>query len=84
MPSKECVVSKSQDEKLRIELMRNVTDFGYVDGDYRGYRVRGDGKFIKLTQCVVWNCYDDKDEYIGQAALFDRNISPIVDSTNDE
>jgi hypothetical protein len=83
MPSRECVVSQSQDETLRIELMKNVTDYGFVDGEYRGYRVRGDGKFIKLTECVVWNCYDDKGVYIGQAALFDRDISPIVDYTNE-
>lgn len=83
MPSKECVVSKSQDEKLRIELMKNVTDYGFVDGEYRGYRTRGDGKFLKLTECVVWNCHDDKGEYIGQAALFDRDVSPVVDSTNE-
>lgn len=83
MPSRECVISKSQDEALRIELMQNVTDFGFVDGDYRGYRVRGDGKFIRLYECCVWNCYDENDIYIGQAALFDRDISPVVDTTDD-
>mmetsp|Transcript_21162 Transcript_21162/g.31381 ORF Transcript_21162/g.31381 Transcript_21162/m.31381 type:complete len:243 (+) Transcript_21162:68-796(+) len=81
MPSRLCVVSKSQDEALRIELMQNVTNFGFVDGEYRGYRVRGDGKFIKLTECCVWNCYEDNGEYIGQAALFDTELSPIVNST---
>ncbi len=30
MPSKLCVVSKSQDEALRIELMHNVTNYGFV------------------------------------------------------
>jgi len=85
MPSRECVISKSQDEAVRIELMRNVTDYGFVDGEFRGYRVRGDGKFIKLTECVVWNCYsEDGETYIGQAALFDRNASPIVDTTDEE
>jgi len=82
MPSRLCVVSKSQDEALRIELMHNVTNYGFVDGEYRGYRVRGDGTFIKLTECCVWNCYDDDGEYIGQAALFDRELSPIVNSTD--
>ena len=36
LPSRLCVISKSKDEALRIELMRNVTDFGFVDGLYRG------------------------------------------------
>jgi len=85
MPSRECVISKSQDEALRIELMQNVTDYGFVDGEYKGYRVRGDGKFIKLTECVVWNCYDEgRGVYIGQAALFDRHSSPIVESTDEQ
>jgi len=82
MPSRECVINKSQDEALRIELMKNVTELGFVDGEYRGYRVLGDGKFIKLTRCVVWNCFNDDDEYIGQAALFDRDESPVVDTTD--
>jgi len=84
MPSRLCVVHKSQDEVLRNELMTKVTNDGFVEGAYRGYRIRGDGKFIKLTNAVVWNCYGDDGVYIGQAALFDRNISPIVDSTDDE
>lgn len=82
MPSRLCVISKSDDEALRVELMRNVTNNGFVDGEYRGYRIRGDGKFIKLTECFVWNCYDNEETYIGQAALFDRKVSPVVDSTD--
>lgn len=82
MPSRLCVVSKSQDEALRIELMYNVTNYGYVDGAYRGYRVRGDRSLIKLTECCVWNCYDNDEQYIGQAALFDQEKSPIVDWTD--
>lgn len=110
MPSRLSVISKSQDEALRIKLIQNVTNLGYVgkfsyfeirkkfwqshisnhlthfpilnlrrlDGEYRGFRVRGDGKFIKLTECCVWNCYDRDGEYIGQAALFDRELSPVV------
>ncbi len=30
MPSKKCVISMSEDEALRIQLMQNVTDYGFV------------------------------------------------------
>ena len=42
------VVIRSVDEKMRIELMRKVTETG-VCTDVEGIRVRGDGKFIKLV-----------------------------------
>lgn len=80
IPSAESVVLRSQDEVLRKELMRKVTENGFVEGA-SGIRVRGDGKFIKLVDAVVWNCYDaDDSTYIGQAAFFDRKICPVLDS----
>ena len=86
MPSSESVVRRSQDEASRIELMKSVTDYGIFDGKLNGYRVRDDGKFIKLTEGVVWNCYGDDEEetYIGQAAFFDTHVCPIVESTDEE
>jgi len=79
IPSAESVVLRSQDETLRNELMQKVTDNGFVEGA-SGIRVRGDGKFIKLVDAVVWNCYDnDNSTYIGQAAFFDRKLCPILD-----
>lgn len=79
IPSAESVVLRSQDETLRNELMQKVTDHGFVEGA-SGIRVRGDGKFIKLVDAVVWNCYDDDNStYIGQAAFFDRKNCPILD-----
>jgi len=86
MPSSESVVRRSQDEASRIELMRIVTNYGIFDGKLNGYRVRDDGKFIKLTEGVVWNCYGDDEEetYIGQAAFFDTHVCTIVESTDEE
>jgi len=78
-PSRESVVLQSKDEQLRIELMKKVTNDGYAE-NASGIRVRGDGKFIKLQNAVVWNCYDKDDIYIGQAALFDREACPIISS----
>lgn len=80
IPSRESVVIRSQDEKLRIELMKTVTDTGFVDGA-TGIRVRGDDKFIRLVDAVVWNCYDRESVYVGQAALFDRDKAEILTST---
>lgn len=79
-PSAESVVLRSQDEVLRKELMMKVTKNGFVEGA-SGIRVRGDGKFIKLVDAIVWNCYDmDDSTYVGQAAFFDRTLCPVLDS----
>lgn len=80
IPSRLSVVSESYDEACRNELLHNVTKCGFFDGYLGGYRTRGDGKFIKINELCFWNCYDDDGDYIGQAALFDRELSPIVDN----
>ena len=53
-PSRESVVVRSVDEKLRNELMSKVTSDGFVEGA-TGIRVTGDGKFIRLIDAVVSN-----------------------------
>jgi hypothetical protein len=83
LPSAQSVVLRSQDEVLRNKLMQQVTEQGFVEGA-SGIRVRGDRKFIQLVNAVVWNCHDDNTgDYIGQAALFDRERCPIWDSPED-
>lgn len=77
LPSKMSVVLRSEDEDLRIELLRRVTTDGYVD-DATGIRVRGDQKYIRFVNAQVWNCYDENEEYYGQACLFDTNKTEIA------
>ena len=52
LPSRLSVVLQTKDEESRIQLMRKVTDDGFVEGA-SGIRVRGDGQFIKLVDAVV-------------------------------
>lgn len=77
IPSRQSVVFRSQDEEIRIKLLKTVTDTGFVEGA-TGIRVRGDDKFMRLVNAVVWNCYDNDGVYIGQAALFDRDRAEIL------
>ena len=81
LPSAKSVVLRSEDEVLRNELFRKVANDGYVQAA-SGIRVRDDGRFIKLVDAVVWNCYDQANDgrYIGQAAFFDRNKCPIIET----
>jgi hypothetical protein len=79
LPSARSVVLQSDDEAKRIELMKAVTNQGYVEGA-TGIRVRDDGRFIKLVDAVVWNVVDNDGTHIGQAAFFDRSKCPILDS----
>ena len=55
----------------RAELLRRVTDDGYVD-DYEGVRVSSTGRRFMVRDAYVWNVYDG-DAYVGQAALFRRS-----------
>ena len=43
LPSRKSVLLQTSDEKLRIELMKKVTTFAFVEGA-SGIRVRGDGQ----------------------------------------
>lgn len=83
IPSRQSVVFQTVDEELRIELIKSVTNDGYVEGA-SGTRVRGDDKFIRLVDAVVWNLYDSNGVYSGQAALFDREKCPILSSIDEK
>lgn len=83
LPSAQSVVLQSQDEVRRKELMRQVTEQNYVD-DATGIRIRDDGTFLRLVDAVVWNCINDEGIAIGQAAFFDREQCPILESVDDD
>eukprot|EP00559_Dactyliosolen_fragilissimus_P003501 CAMPEP_0184860792 /NCGR_PEP_ID=MMETSP0580-20130426/5603_1 /TAXON_ID=1118495 /ORGANISM="Dactyliosolen fragilissimus" /LENGTH=293 /DNA_ID=CAMNT_0027358017 /DNA_START=38 /DNA_END=919 /DNA_ORIENTATION=- len=78
MPSGRSVVHRSKDESLRNQLMKSVTEKGFMEGA-TGIRIRGDGTFFKFINGVVWNLYDEEGDYYGQAALFDRDLFETID-----
>jgi len=77
-PSRESVVYRSVNEVLRESLMKKVTEDGFVEG-VTGIRVTGNGKFVRIVDGVVWNCYDEKEKYYGQAAFFDKELAEQMD-----
>ena len=57
--------------KERAELLRRVTEDGYID-DYRGIRLSSSGRRFEISDATVWNVVDVNGNYKGQAAYFDK------------
>ena len=55
----------------RERLMTAVRQHGFIN-DYRGVRVSAKGDRFLIEQAIVWNVIDDRDQLVGQAAMFDR------------
>ena len=71
-PSTPSRFSAEPDEReARAELLRRVTEDGYVD-DYCGVRISSSGKRFEVRDAYVWNVYQG-EERVGQAALFRRS-----------
>ena len=60
----------ADEREARAELLRRVTEDGYVD-DYCGVRISSSGKRFEVRDAYVWNVYHG-EERVGQAALFRR------------
>ena len=63
--------AEPDEREARAELLRRVTEDGYVD-DYCGVRISSSGKRFEVRDAYVWNVYDG-EERVGQAALFRRS-----------
>ena len=63
--------AEPDEREARAELLRRVTEDGYVD-DYRGVRISSSGRRFEVRDAYVWNVYDG-DTRVGQAALFRRS-----------
>jgi len=63
--------AEPDEREARAELLRRVTEDGYVD-DYCGVRISSSGKRFEVRDAYVWNVYDG-DMRVGQAALFRRS-----------
>lgn len=41
---------------------------------YNGFRCTTNLETFYIKEGVIWNCYDESDQYYGQALLFDREL----------
>ncbi len=67
LPSRKSAQQVTQAE--RSVLLQQVTDKGYID-DYTGIRISASGQRFYIENAVVWNLYDQNQNYYGQAAIF--------------
>ncbi len=67
MPSRLTAELDQRDDRARV--LREVQDHGYSNG-YSGIRISRTGRRCRSHQSVVWNVLDDRQERIGQAAMF--------------
>jgi len=54
----------------RERLLNRVNQKGYID-DYSGVRISKTGKRFLIRHAIVWNVFDEHNNYCGQAAKFD-------------
>ncbi|MDD1621674.1 MAG: MEKHLA domain-containing protein [Methylococcaceae bacterium] len=67
MPSRFSAEPVNRAERER--LLAEVCSKGFID-NYSGIRIAKSGKRFMIRQAVVWNVYDDRRNYYGQAACF--------------
>lgn len=67
MPSRYSAASLDRAERER--LLARVSAQGYID-DYSGIRIARSGRRFLVRDAVVWNVYDARGTYRGQAAMF--------------
>jgi hypothetical protein len=69
LPSRKSAEPVNRQE--RADFMARVTKEGCIN-DYSGIRVSATGKRFRIAQATVWNLIDEKEQYHGQAAVFDH------------
>lgn len=67
LPSRKSAEPVNREERAR--LLSEVTEKGFIE-NYSGIRISSTGKRFMICQAIVWNLYDDKGAYYGQAAMF--------------
>lgn len=67
-PSRLTAEAPNREERAR--LLAAVTKHGFID-DYSGIRVSKTGRRFRIAQAAVWNLLDEREDYAGQAAMFD-------------
>lgn len=69
LPSRKSAEPENREERAR--LLQRVTNHGYID-NYSGVRISSTGRRFLIENAIVWNLIDDRGEYQGQAAVFDK------------
>lgn len=67
MPSR--LSAEPINREAREQLLAQVTSQGFID-NYSGVRIAKSGKRFLIERAVVWNVYDSRQNYYGQAACF--------------
>ena len=67
MPSRFSAEPVNRQERER--LLAEVTAKGFID-NYAGVRIAKSGKRFMIQRAVVWNVYDSRQNFYGQAAYF--------------
>ena len=68
-PSRLTAEAPNREERAR--LLNAVTTLGFID-DYSGIRISKTGRRFRIEQATVWNLLDERENYVGQAAMFSR------------
>lgn len=61
--------AEAPDREERARLLNEVTTKGYID-HYSGIRISKSGKRFFIKRATVWNLFDKKGSFYGQAATF--------------
>ncbi len=69
LPSRKSAEPVNRQE--RADFMAMVTKEGFI-ADYSGVRISATEKRFRIEQATVWNLIDEKEQYCGQAAVFDQ------------
>jgi hypothetical protein len=67
MPSR--LTAEPINRKDRDCLLEQVRKNGFID-TYSGVRITGSGRRFLIERGTVWNIMDEKNRYVGQAAMF--------------
>ncbi len=69
LPSRLSAEPISREE--RETLLQAARKKGYID-TYRGIRISKTGKRFYIIDAIIWNVSDEKNKYLGQAAMFSK------------
>ena len=65
------LTAEAPNREERARLLAAVTANGFID-DYSGIRISKTGRRFRIEQATVWNLLDERENYVGQAAMFSR------------
>ncbi len=69
MPARQ--TAEPVEQAARDQFLNEVRKNGFIS-DYSGIRISSTGRRFWIKQATVWNLTGEKDEYLGQAVLFNQ------------